>query len=93
MAAGSFRHAALLPLVAPPFLGVELGDAIVQRDIGGRVTPAVIRDVAYISHLVETKAPDGRGSRSPSSTTDCGSTLLADDELRHSFAMKIGVDE
>ena len=25
--------------------------------------------------------------------TDCGSTLLADDELRHGFAERIGVDE
>ena len=25
--------------------------------------------------------------------TDCGSTLLADDELRHGFGERIGVDE
>ncbi len=25
--------------------------------------------------------------------TDCGSTLLADDELRHGFAERVGVDE
>ena len=40
-------------------LGVALGDATVQRAVGGRVTPAVLRDVAYISYLTETKTPDG----------------------------------
>ena len=40
-------------------LGIELGEALVQRNIGGRVTPAVIRDIAYASYLVETKAPGG----------------------------------
>jgi carbonic anhydrase len=39
------------------FLGIELGDAIVERVVGGRVTPAILQDVAYISYLVETKAP------------------------------------
>lgn len=50
-------------------LGIELGDALVQRNIGGRVTPAVIRDIAYAAYLVETKARRGRGSRSRSFTT------------------------
>jgi carbonic anhydrase len=27
-------------------LGVRLGDAIVQRNIGGRITPAIIRNIA-----------------------------------------------
>src|SRR5215470_20017208 len=40
-------------------LGIELGDALVERNIGGRVTPAVIRDIAYAAYLVETKAPPG----------------------------------
>src|SRR6202012_6166974 len=35
------------------FLGLQFGDAIVARTVGGRVTPAVIRDVAYIGYLVE----------------------------------------
>lgn len=75
-------------------LGVGLGDATVQRTIGGRVTPAVLRDVAYISYLTETKTPDGPWwELAVIHHTDCGSTLLADDELRHGFAMRIGVDE
>jgi carbonic anhydrase len=50
-------------------LGIELGDTLVQRNIGGRVTPAVIRNIAYAAYLVETKAPRARGSRSRSFTT------------------------
>ena len=40
-------------------LGVKLGEALVQRNIGGRITPAVIRDIAYAGYLVDSKAPEG----------------------------------
>jgi len=66
----------------------------VERNIGGRITPAVLRDIAYASYLVETKAPDGPWFEvAIIHPTDCGSTLLADDNLRHGFAQRIGVDE
>jgi carbonic anhydrase len=83
------------PRVDPAqFLGVRLGEAIVQRDIGGRITPAVIADIAYIGYLVDTKAPEGPYFEvAIIHHTDCGSTLLADDELRHGFAERIGADE
>jgi carbonic anhydrase len=75
------------------FLGVELGDAIVQRAVGGRVTPAVLRDVAYISYLLETKAPDGPWFElAVIHHTECGSTFLADPQLRAAFAAR-GYDE
>ena len=75
-------------------LGIELGDALVQRNIGGRVTPAVIRDIAYAAYLVETKAPQGPWFEvAVIHHTDCGSTLLADDDLRHGYAQRIGVEE
>jgi carbonic anhydrase len=75
-------------------LGVRLGEALVQRNIGGRITLAVIQDIAYASYLVETKAPQGPYFEvAIIHHTDCGSTLLADDELRHGFAERIGVDE
>jgi carbonic anhydrase len=75
-------------------LGIKLGEALVERSIGGRVTPAVIRDIAYASYLVESKAPEGPWFEvAIIHHTDCGSTLLADDELRHGFAERIGVDE
>ena len=44
------------PRVDPAaILGLELGDAIVERNVGGRVTPAVIQDVAWISYLHESQ--------------------------------------
>jgi carbonic anhydrase len=75
-------------------LGVKLGEALVQRNIGGRITPAVLRDIAYAGYLVDAKAPEGPYFEvAIVHHTDCGSTLLADNELRHGFAERIGVDE
>jgi carbonic anhydrase len=75
-------------------LGVGMGEAVVERNIGGRVTPALIRDISYIGYLVESKAPDGPWFEvAIIHHTDCGSALLADNELRHGFAMRIGADE
>ena len=51
------------PRVDPAqILGVRLGEAVVQRDIGGRITPAILRDIAH-AHLVqvERKAPHQSG--------------------------------
>ena len=83
------------PRVDPAqIFGITLGDAIVQRNVGGRVTPAVLQDIAYIAYLVESKAPQGPYFEvAVVHHTDCGSTLLADDELRHGFAQRIGTDE
>jgi carbonic anhydrase len=83
------------PRVDPAdFLGLEFGEAIVARTVGGRVTPAVIQDVAYIGYLVETKAPDGPYFEAAIiHHTDCGSGLLADPELRHGFSQRTGYDE
>src|ERR1700759_2741757 len=76
------------------FLGLGFADAIVARTVGGRVTDAVIRDLAYIGYLVETKAPEGPYFEAAViHHTDCGSGLLADEELRHGFAERSGYDE
>jgi len=75
-------------------VGLEFGEAIVARTVGGRVTPAVIQDVAYIGYLVETKAPEGPYFEAAIiHHTDCGSGLLADEELRHGFSKRTGYDE
>jgi hypothetical protein len=43
---------------------------------------------------VESKAPQGPWFEvAIIHHTDCGSTLLADDEIRHGFAQRIGADE
>ena len=76
------------------FLGVGLGEATVQRTVGGRVTPAVLRDVAYMSYLTETCTPGGPWwELAVIHHTDCGSTLLADPEVRRGFAARGGYPE
>jgi len=82
------------PRVDPAIiLGLELGDALVLRNGGGRITPAVIQDVAWISYLHEVKAPDVDWFElAIIHHTDCGSALLADHQLRHSFSER-GFDE
>ena len=83
------------PRVDPAlFLELEFAEAIVARTVGGRVTPAVIQDLAYIGYLVEAKAPEGPYFEAAIiHHTDCGSGLLADEELRHGFAQRTGYDE
>jgi len=82
------------PRVDPAgILGLELGDAIVGRNVGGRVTPAVVQDVAWISYLHEVKTPDADWFElAIIHHTDCGSGFFADPELRHGFAQR-GFDE
>jgi carbonic anhydrase len=76
------------------FLGLEFGDAIVARTLGGRVTDAVIRDLSYIGYLVETEAPQGPYFEvAVIHHTDCGSRQLEDPELRHGFAQRTGYDD
>jgi len=73
--------------------GLELGDAIVARTVGGRVTPAVIQDLAWISYLHETKTPDADWFEfAVMHHTECGSGFFADDDLRHGFAAR-GFDD
>ena len=76
------------------FLGLEFGEAIVARAVGGRVTDAVLRDLSYIGYLVERKAPEGPYFEAAViHHTDCGSRLLEDPDLRHGFAERSGYDE
>jgi carbonic anhydrase len=74
-------------------LGLELGDAIVARNVGGRATPAAIQDLAWISYLHETKTPRADWFEVVvMHHTDCGSGFFADDDLRHGFAAR-GFDD
>ena len=76
------------------FLGLRFAEAIVARTVGGRVTPAVIQDLSYVGYLVENKAPEGPYFEAAIiHHTDCGSGLLADDQLRHGFLQRTGYDE
>ena len=83
------------PRVDPAhFLGLGLGDAIVVRNVGGRVTPEVINEVAFIGQLAETALPDGPLFEvAVIHHTQCGTGALADDSFRHRYAERIGADE
>jgi carbonic anhydrase len=83
------------PRVDPAaILDLRLGDAIVARNVGGRVTPSVLRDIGWITHLHKAKTPDADWfDLAVIHHTDCGSGLLADDDLRHAFAKRYGYDE
>ena len=83
------------PRVDPAhFLGLGLGDAIVVRNVGGRVTPEAINDVAFIGQLAEDILPDGPLFEvAVIHHTQCGTAALADDNFRHRYAERIGADE
>jgi carbonic anhydrase len=83
------------PRVEPAaVLGAALGEAIVARNVGGRVTPTVIKDLAWIVHLHENKTPDADWFEiAVMHHTDCGAALLADDKLRHGYAARGGHDD
>jgi carbonic anhydrase len=83
------------PRVDPAhFLGLGLSDAIVVRNVGGRVTPEVVNDVAFIAQLAENALPDGPLFEvAVIHHTQCGSGALADDAFRERYAERIGVDE
>jgi carbonic anhydrase len=83
------------PRVEPAgVFGGELGDAIVARNVGGRVTPAVVADLAWILQLHENKTPDADWFEiAVVHHTDCGSALFADDELRHGYLARGGWDD
>jgi carbonic anhydrase len=77
------------------FLGLELGDAAVIRNAGGRVNPAVIEDLSFITYLSETVIkPEGPLFEvAIVHHTKCGTSFLADAEFRRHFAARAGADE
>jgi carbonic anhydrase len=83
------------PRVDPAhFLGLELSDAIVVRNVGGRVTPEVINDVTFIGQLAESVLSDGPLFEvAVIHHTQCGTGAFADDTFRRNYAERIGADE
>jgi carbonic anhydrase len=92
---GLFVVTCLDPRVDPAhFLGLALGDAVVVRNVGGRVTPEVINDVAFIGQIAENVRPDGPLFEvAVIHHTQCGSGALADASFRRRYAERVGVDE
>ncbi|MEZ5122138.1 MAG: carbonic anhydrase [Solirubrobacterales bacterium] len=83
------------PRVDPAhFLGLDLSDAMVVRNVGGRVTPEVINDVAFIGQIGETMLPDGPLFEvAVIHHTQCGAGALADDAFRRRYAKRIGAEQ
>ena len=75
-------------------LGLQLSDAMVVRNVGGRVTQEVINDVAFIAQITENVLPDGPMFEvAVIHHTQCGAGALADATFRRRYASRIGADE
>jgi carbonic anhydrase len=79
-------------------LKLQLGDAVVIRNTGGRVTPAVIDDVAYLAFLAGQLfsgqvAAEGLFEVAVVHHTQCGTGFLADPGFRHQAAKSTGMTE
>jgi carbonic anhydrase len=77
-------------------LGLDLGAAPVIRNAGGRVTPAVIDDVAFLGFLAEQLSGGDLDSLFEVAIihhTQCGTAFLADPTFRHQAAEATGVPE
>jgi carbonic anhydrase len=79
-------------------LRLQLGDAPVIRNAGGRVTQAVIDDIAYLAYLAEQLfggqvADDRLFEVAVIHHTQCGTGLLADPGFRHQAAEATGLAE
>ena len=83
------------PRVDPAhFLDLGLSDAMVVRNVGGRVTPEVINDLAFIGQLAESILPDGPLFEiAVIHHTQCGAGALADEEFRGRYAQRIGAEQ
>jgi carbonic anhydrase len=79
-------------------LGLQLGDAVVIRNAGGRVTEAVIADIAYLAFLADQlfagQIEDDRLFEvAVIQHTQCGTSFLADPGFRQQAAAATGVAE
>ncbi|MFY0662002.1 MAG: hypothetical protein JXR15_16025 [Shimia sp.] len=75
-------------------LGLDLGDAVVIRNTGGRVTPAVIEEISALSVLINQI---NGGKDTPFEVvllqhTQCGAERYADPNLRAAIQSQAGID-
>jgi len=79
-------------------LGLQLGEAPVIRNAGGRVTQAVIEDIAYLAFLAEqlfgAQLDPGRLFEvAVIHHTQCGTSFLTDPSFRQQAAAATGLSE
>src|SRR5215470_3608410 len=72
-------------------LGLELGEGVVMRNIGGRITPATLRSWALLGRLGQARPPGGH--LVILHHTDCGITRLADYPEQLAAFFEIPADE
>ncbi len=75
--------------------GLALGDAVVMRNAGGRITPAVIRDLGILGVLGAAFSQPGTSPRQGELVviqhTDCGMSRLVKPPIREQVAERLGV--
>jgi carbonic anhydrase len=83
------------PRVDPAhILGLDLGDAMVVRNVGGRVTPDVVETIAFVGQFAAKVVAEGPPFEvAVIHHTQCGAAALADDDFRRNYARTIGADE
>lgn len=76
------------------FLGLNLGEALVTRNNGGRVTRAVIDEIATLTVLVgaATSGEESAFNVILVQHTNCGAQRLADPNLQKILLQKFGID-
>ena len=77
------------------YLGLEPGDALVMRTLGGRVTDGAEQDIAVLANLLTViGGPDERGlDVLIVHHTDCGLERLTDEGRRTKLSQISGIDE
>ena len=75
-------------------LGLELGEAVVIRNNGGRITPEVVKEIAALAFLAaRLDGPDCRPFELiVMQHTQCGAERFADPDLQRTLMEQIGVD-
>lgn len=76
------------------FVGLELGDAVVIRNAGARVTPEVVQELGMLSFLAQRLTG---ADRVPMELviiqhTDCGAERFADPQVQMALQKKLGID-
>ena len=76
-------------------LGVELGDALVLRNAGGRVTHDVLQEIAFVGAVTEMMFGDEAEPFEVAVIhhTACGSGFLADPGFRATLSARTGADD
>lgn len=75
-------------------LGLELGDAVVMRNNGARVTPAIVQEIATIAFMSSMM---DEGEPKPFELvimqhTQCGAERFANPQFQQGIKEKIGID-